>query len=202
MVILIMLITICLTSCTKQNSSKEVDSLIHSSQQTLNSNEIMSPKSKYTLEDFSVYDTKLRIKYDLGDSKEYIENKIGVPSNKELLWWGSYNGINICYREDSAAGFKIDKSKEKERYVLSYGKIGAGSALNDVIRTFGYPTKDESTWYTYLFLKDGARYFLAKEKDISKDTDKNIMFFLRFYYEGEKVTSITTGDFDFTYNSR
>lgn len=165
---------------------------------------ISDDPGELTMEDLGIDDALSGAQVRLGMTREEIEGLLGEPDDER---WGRdmYEGLQVFYRDNKAAGFIVDPSdNETNRYRTPKG-IGLGSPYRHILSQYGSPRSQgplySSIGVNYLFTQsNGKLEKITKNLNPMDDWDHTQMYCLSislFNNTNRTLGFLMIGDYHF-----
>lgn len=143
---------------------------------------ISDDPGELTMEDLGIDDALTGAQIRLGMTREEVEKLLGAPDDER---WGRdmYEGLQVFYRDNKAAGFIVDASdNETNRYRTTRG-IGLGSPYREILSQYGSPRYQgqlyDSIDVSYMFKNEnGALDKVTKPISPLDDWDNTKVYYL------------------------
>ncbi|MDQ6423222.1 copper amine oxidase N-terminal domain-containing protein [Paenibacillus sp. LHD-117] len=164
---------------------------------------ISDDPGEFTVEDLHVKDSVTGATFALGMTKEEVEAILGEPDD-EFLGRYMYEGLEVYYRENKAAGFIIDAGDNLTNRFRTNRDIGLGNPKNDVFEAYGNGGVDEKiNTVSYVFQNESSGQLkklepMAFAKPGEVDMDSIYVLSILFWDNQYETTSfILIGDHRF-----
>ncbi|MHA6480877.1 hypothetical protein ACX1C1_03035 [Paenibacillus sp. strain BS8-2] len=94
------------------------------------------------MDDLGIDDAVTGAQIRLGMTKAEVEKLLGAPDD-EIMGRDLYNGLQVYYRDDKAAGLIVAASDNETNRYRTHREIGLGSSYREILSQYGGPQSQE-----------------------------------------------------------
>lgn len=159
---------------------------------------------KFTLDDLSIYDVKTQKLIKLGMSKKEVDETLEIRNPKKDHEYYIYDKLKVFYRNNKAAGFRIDQIDGTTTRFMTSRKVKQGDNIKKVRKIYGQGNeyKDGSYIHEIYDVENVNDILFVRENEEFKTKGKvnpENLYSISISMFKNKVSFIIIGDYHFTY---